>query len=163
MKAAIGAGEEAALDATVEAAVVRFRRTLSTELGIDVATFSFPGPDLTPESGAYAALDFLRLGLSEKIERDVDFLLIVTEVDLAASRLSFALALPSRLTNIAVLSTKRLESTGRDGADSPRASPERLAALMTYSFGRIVNLSRVRDPDNAMHDFTAVKALDRIM
>ena len=162
MKAAVDADKEAALDATVEAAVVRFRRTLSTELGIDVSTFSFPGPDLTPESGAYAALDFLRLGLSEKIERDVDFLLIVTEVDLAASRLSFALALPSQLTNIAVLSTKRLDSMRRDEQGSLRASPERLAALMAYSFGRIVNLSRVQDPDNVMHDFAAVEALDRM-
>ena len=162
MKAAVDADKEAALDRTVEAAVVRFRQTLSTELGIDVSTFSFPGPDLTPESGAYAALDFLRLGLSEKIERDVDFLLIVTEVDLAASRLSFALALPSQLTNIAVLSTKRLDSMRRDEQGSLRASPERLAALMTYSFGRIVNLSRVQDPDNVMHDFAAVEALDRM-
>lgn len=162
MKAAVDPGRESGLDSTVEAAVELFGKTLSTELGIDVLTFSFPGPDLTPESGAYAALDFLRLGLSEKIERDIDFLLIVTEVDLAASRLSFALALPSQLTNIAVLSTRRLEPTRPGGEDPLRASPERLAALMSYSFGRIVNLSRVQDPDNVMHDFRAVKELDRM-
>ncbi len=163
MKAAVNTAKEAELEATVETSIKVFKQTLSEELRIDVATFSFAGPDLTPESGAYAALDFLRLGLSEKIERNIDFLLIVTEVDLAASKLSFALALPSQLTNIAVISTKRLALQAQGEQDSSGASPDRLAALLLYSFGRIVNLSRVQKPDNIMFDFKNVPELDHMV
>jgi len=163
MKAAVNSEKEFALETTVEAAIETFKQTLSEELQISVTTFSFSGPHLTPESGAYAALDFLRLGLSEKIERNIDFLLIVTEVDLAASKLSFALALPSQLTNIAVISTKRLEPEFRVEQSLTCASPNRLAALMLYSFGRIVNLSRVQDPDNVMFDFKNVEELDTMV
>ncbi len=143
-------------------AIETFKRTLSEELGIGVTAFGFSGPDLTPESGAYAALDFLRLGLSEKIERNIDFLLIVTEVDLAASKLSFALALPSQLTNVAVISVKRLDPGFWGEESATHTLSDRLAALMSYSFGRLLNLSRSTDPDNLMFDFKAVNELERM-
>lgn len=163
MKAAVNAEKESDLERTVEAAIETFKQTLTEELDISLITFSFSSPHLLPESGTYAALDFLRLGLSEKIERNIDFLLIVTEVDLAASKLSFALALPSQLTNVAVISTKRLASQFWDKESGISATPNRLAALMLYSFGRIVNLSRVQDPSNVMFDFKNVQELDSMV
>lgn len=163
MMAAVNAKKESALEAAVEVAIETFKQTLYEELDISVTTFSFAGPHLTPESGAYAALDFLRLGLSEKIERNIDFLLIVTEVDLAASKLSFALALPSQLTNVAVISTKRLDPAFWGEQRTASAPPDRLAALMLYSFGRIVNLSLVQDPGNVMFDFKNVGELDSMV
>ena len=60
--------------------------------------------------------------MTEKLERGVQFLLIVTEVDLAATALSYVVALPSRLTNVAVVSTKRLDPAfwGDDPDEGPR-------------------------------------------
>lgn len=163
MRAAVNADKQSDLETTVEVAIETFKNTLSEELNLSISAFSFSGPHLTPESGAYSALDFLRLGLNEKIERDIDFLLIVTEVDLAASKLSFALALPSQLTNVAVISTKRLDPGFWDEEGTAGASPGRLAALMLYSFGRIVNLARVQDPGNVMFEFKSVKELDSMV
>lgn len=163
MKAAVSSDKEAELAHHVEVAIERFKQTLSEELAISVTTFSFSTPHFIPESGSYAPLDFLRLGLSEKIERKIDFLLIVTEVDLAASRLSFALTLPSQLTNVAVISTKRLASQLPGEESEASTTPNRLAALMLYSFGRIVNLSRVQEPLNIMFDFKNVQELDQMV
>lgn len=163
MKAAVNSEKESDLETAVEAAIEIFKQTITEELAIKVTTFSFSAPHLIPDSGTYAALDFLRLGLSEKIERNIDFLLIVTEVDLAATKLSFALALPSQLTNVAVISTKRLEPKFWGIDTEISATPRRLAALMLYSFGRIVNLSRVQEPDNVMFDFKNVEELDSMV
>ena len=148
-------------------AAAAVERDLAEALGVRVDLLSFEGPHLTPAAGAYAPLDFLQIGLTEKLERGVHFLLVVTEVDLAASTLSYTLALPSQLTNVAVVSTKRLDpsfwgdDTGDDEADDATAV-RRLAALLLHSFGHLLNLSHTDDASNAMHDFAGVEDLDRM-
>jgi hypothetical protein len=149
----------------VERAAAALERDLAEALGVRVDLLAFEGPHLTPAAGAYAPLDFLQIGLTEKLERGVHFLLVVTEVDLAASTLSYTLALPSQLTNVAVVSTKRLDpafwgdDTGDDAADDATAV-RRLTALLLHSFGHLLNLSHADDPANAMHDFAGVDGLD---
>lgn len=148
----------------VEAAADAVDEALATALGVRVELLSFEGPHLTPAAGAYAPLDFLQIGLAEKLERGVHFLLIVTEVDLSASTLSYTLALPSQLTNVAVVSTKRLDPAfwGDDvEADDERAS-RRLEALLLHAFGHLLNLGHSDDPRNAMYDVAGVEDLDRM-
>ena len=154
----------------VTAASKRVDEELNQALGVRVDFHAFEGPHLTPSAGAYAPLDFLQIGISEKVERGAHFLLVVTEVDLAASTLSYTLALPSQLTNVAVVSTKRLDPAfwGDGPGDSPRADLEddvtvrRLTALLLHSFGHLLNLDHSTDTTNIMFDVEAVEDLDRI-
>ena len=150
-----------------ERAAAALDAALTKALGVRVDLLAFEGPHLTPAAGAYAPLDFLQIGLTEKLERGVHFLLVVTEVDLAASTLSYTLALPSQLTNVAVVSTKRLDpSFWGDDSDDSEADDERtvrrLTALLLHSFGHLLNLSHTGDAQNAMHDFAGVDDLDRM-
>lgn len=162
MRTVVEATDDAPFVALVDAAIKRVEKDLSDDLGLRVEVFAFEGPHLTPEAGAYAPLDFLRIGLGEKIERGVNFLLIVTEVDLAASTLSFALALPSQLTNVGVISTKRLDPAfwGEDAESDQTA--DRLAALMLHTLGHLLNLRHHPDAANVMFDFGDVEALDKM-
>ena len=162
MRTVVEATDDAPFVALVDAAIKRVEKDLSDDLGLRVEVFAFEGPHLTPEAGAYAPLDFLRIGLGEKIERGVNFLLIVTEVDLAASTLSFALALPSQLTNVGVISTKRLDPAfwGEDAESDQTA--DRLAALMLHTLGHLLNLRHHPDATNVMFDFGDVEALDKM-
>ena len=160
MQTVVEATDDAAFQRLVTGAVERFEKHLSGELGLRVDVSTFEGPHLTPNAGAYAPLDFLRIGLGEKIERGVHFLLIVTEVDLSASTLSFALALPSQLTNVGVISTKRL-SPGFWGEDEdPDRTADRLTALMLHTLGHLLNLPHSDDEANVMFDFGTVETLD---
>ena len=140
-------------------AVTAFDKALGTELGLRVTLLRFDGPHLTPAAGAYAPLDFLRLGMTEKLERNADFLLIVTEVDLAATTLSYTLALPSQLTNIGVVSTKRLEPTFWGDEADEALTVRRLSHLLLHTFGHLLNLPHSDDPDNAMYAFEGVDDL----
>lgn len=141
-------------------AVARFDAVLSGELGLRVELFAFEGPHLVPGAGAYAPLDFLEMGLAEKLERKIPFLLIVTEVDLSSATLAYALALPSQLANIGVVSTKRLDpGFWGDDPDSDRTA-DRLAALMLHTFGHLLNLDHSSDPANAMYPVEGVEDLD---
>ncbi len=137
-------------------------RALTDALGVRVDLLAFEGPHLTPAAGAYAPLDFLQIGLTEKLERGVHFLLIVTEVDLAASTLSYTLALPSQLTNVAIVSTKRLDPAfwGDDVADREDVVVARLATLLLHSFGHLLNLGHHDAPGNAMRSVVGVEDLD---
>lgn len=139
-----------------------FDRAITAALGVRVELLSFQGPHLTPAAGAYAPLDFLQIGLAEKLERDVHFLLIVTEVDLAATTLSYTLALPSQLTNLAVVSTKRLDPDFWGDEDDEDLTVRRLTALLLHSFGHLLNLSHTDDPTNAMHAIAGVDGLERM-
>lgn len=162
MRTVVEATDDAPFRALVDDALKRLEKNLSEELGLRAELFAFEGPHLTPDAGAYAPLDFLRIGLGEKIERGVHFLLIVTEVDLAASTLSFALALPSQLTNVGVISTKRLDPGFWGEDDDPSRTAARLAALMLHTLGHLLNLPHHPDETNVMYDFGAVEALDRM-
>ncbi len=143
-----------------DAAVGMLSDTLQRETDGRVELLSFAGPHLTPAGGAYAPLDFLKVGMTEKLERDVHFLLIVTEVDLAATTLSYTLALPSQLTNIGVVSTKRL-GPGFWGEEADEGvAVARLYRLLLHTFGHLLNLPHVKDPENVMYDFQDVEDLD---
>lgn len=162
MLALVEATDEVAFESMIQKSLTLVRETLTDELDIDIRFFIFTGPHLTPESGSYAAMDFLRIGLNEKIERNIDFLLIVTEVDLSASKLAYTLALPSQLTNVAVISTKRVDPAFWGEESTVETSPRRLSTLMLHSLGHLLNLSHDDDRQNIMYDFKAVDELDRM-
>ena len=144
----------------VDRAIASLKRLLSTDLGLRTELFSFEGPHLTPGAGAYAPLDFLEMGMAEKLERKLPFLLIVTEVDLSSASLAYTLALPSQLTNVGVVSTKRLDpGFWGDDPDDERAS-ERLASLLLHTFGHLLNLRHTDDPTNVMYPVESVEDLD---
>jgi predicted Zn-dependent protease len=144
----------------VDAAVRRVEAEMLARLGLQVDLLGFEGPHLTPDAGAYSPLDFLRVAAGEKLERGVHFLLVVTEVDLSASVRSYALALPSRIANVGIVSTKRLDPAfwGDEGGDEVLV--ERLAHLLFHTFGHLVNLPYSDDPGNAMYRFARVEELD---
>jgi predicted Zn-dependent protease len=143
-------------------AVDGFEEALSEEQRLRINTFAFPGPHLNPGAGAYAPLDFLEMGLAEKIERDVQFLLIVTEVDLSSSSLAYTVALPSQLTNVAVLSSKRLDPGFWGGEADPQRASRRLAALLLHSFGHLLNLPHRKSSDNVMYPLERIEDLDQM-
>ena len=165
---------EGRLARRVEAATRRFEDAVVEALGVRVDLLTFDGPHLTPVSGApggggggaggaggsgYDAMDFLRLGMTEKLERGVHFLLIVTEVDLAASVFSVTPGLPSPLTNVAILSTKRLDPAFWGEADDEQQVAADLSTLLQHQLGHLLNLPHDPDPANVMYDFPSVDAL----
>ncbi|NNJ24294.1 hypothetical protein [Alienimonas chondri] len=143
----------------VRSAVDRFDATLAGTAGVSVKLLAFRGPHMTPAEGAYRPLDFLRVGMTEKLERRVHFLLIVTEVDLAATAFTYTVALPSRLTNVAVISTKRLDPAYRGEEPDAAAAAANLTALLRHCFGHLLNLPHHPDPANVMYDFAGVDEL----
>ncbi len=148
--------------ALVRDAVSKFEQALSEEQRLSIDTFAFPGPHLTPGAGAYAPLDFLAIGLAEKTERDIQFLLIVTEVDLSSSSLAYTVALPSQLTNVAVVSSKRLDPGFWGHTPEPQRASRRLAALLLHSFGHLLNLPHRNSPNNVMYPLERVEDLDQM-
>jgi hypothetical protein len=147
---------------TVDAAVEILKGVLTDELGLELRPFEFAGPHLVPTAGTYSPFDFLRLGLTEKLERQIPFLLVVCEVDLAAPSLSYALAFPSRLMNIGILSTNRLSPSFWGDDPAPERTSRRLAGLMLHSVGHLLNLEHSPEPRNAMYDFVSVEDLERM-
>ena len=143
----------------VERATGAFRDRITAALGVRVELDSFEGPHMTPAAGAYIPLDFLRIGMTEKLERGIQFLLIATEVDLAAATLSYTLALPSQLTNVAVVSTKRLDPTFWGEPADEDLAVGNLTTLLLHCFGHLLNLPHDPDPANVMRDFAGVDDL----
>lgn len=162
MRAAVEHGADARFRRLVEQAKRALEQALTEDLGLRVELFAFEGPHLTPTAGAYAPLDFLQIGLSEKIERGVHFLLIVTEVDLAASTLSYTLALPSQLTNVGVVSTKRLDPEFWGDEHDEEKAARRLTALLLHTLGHLLNLRHTQDRENVMYELESVEDLDRM-
>jgi hypothetical protein len=148
---------------TVDAAVKNLKGVLAEELGLEIRVFEFAGPHLVPTAGTYSPFDFLRLGLTEKLERQLPFLLVICEVDLAAPTLSYALAFPSRLMNIGILSTNRLSPAFWGDEPAPEKTSQRLTGLMLHSVGHLLNLNHHPEPTNAMYDFTSVEDLERMV
>ncbi|MBO27547.1 MAG: hypothetical protein CML61_02115 [Rhodobacteraceae bacterium] len=146
----------------VARAVATLDEVFSQELQLRTQTLAFAGAHLTPGAGNYAPLDFLEIGLAEKLERDLPFLLIITEVDLSSSSLAYTLALPSQLTNIAVISTRRLDPAFWGDASDPDRTADRLAALMLHCFGHLNGLRHNADPTKAMFAIEGVQDLDRM-
>lgn len=145
-----------------KAIVARLDAALAQKTRLTTQTLSFAGPHLTPGAGNYAPLDFLEIGLAEKLERNLPFLLIVTEVDLSSSSLAYTLALPSHLTNVAILSTRRLNPDFWGEAADLDKTAIRLAALMLRNIGHLIGLEHERDPANVMYPLERVEDLDRM-
>jgi len=162
MKMEIEGRDSQRFNDVVAAAVTELQAAFTQEPRLRTQSLAFAGPHLTPGAGNYSPLDFLEIGLAEKLERDLPFLLIVTEVDLSSSSLAYTLALPSPLTNIAILSTRRLDPEfWGEAHDTPRTAA-RLATLMLHSFGHLVALHHERDISNVMYPLEGVDDLDRM-
>jgi predicted Zn-dependent protease len=148
------------LSSIIEKAVSEVEAELSRrQVNLRIKLFHFQGPHIVPRGGTYAALEFLQIAIVEKVERRLHFLLVITNVDISAQRQSYVLALPSELTNIGVLSTRRLNPTfWGDPADSQIVT-ERLTALMLHTLGHLLGLPHDSDEDNVMHDFESVEDL----
>ena len=143
----------------VSKAADSFKNIIADTLRIKVDLLAFEGPHLMPSAGTYAPLDFLQVGMSEKLERGIHFLLIVTEVDLSTTTFSYTLALPSQLTNIGIISTKRLNPAFWGDPKNDSLVIQRLTTLILHTFGHLLNLSRTKNPQNIMYDFADVEAL----
>jgi len=160
MKMEVEGRDSSAFESIVAKAVVKLDAAFAREPRLKTQTMAFTGPHLTPGAGNYAPLDFLEIGLAEKLERDLPFLLIVTEVDLSSSSLAYTLALPSQLTNIAVLSTRRLSPEFWGDPSDQDLAASRLAALMLHSFGHLLDLDHEMDRANVMYALEGVEDLD---
>lgn len=148
----------------VERAVTTVEQTLQTgKLPLDLDLCELRGPHLSPQAGAYSPLDFLQIGFSEHLVRRFSFLLLVTEVDLAATGKPYVLALSSPLANIGILSTRRLapEHWG-DPEEEVVVKSRRLAGLMLHVFGHLLNLPHHPDRSNVMFDLATADDLDRM-
>ena len=143
----------------VSQAADAFKNIIANTLGIGVELLAFEGPHLMPSAGTYAPLDFLQVGMNEKLERGIHFLLIVTEVDLSTTTFSYTLALPSQITNVGIISTKRLNPTFWGDSKNDSLVVKRLTTLLLHTFGHLLNLSRTRNPQNIMYDFADLEAL----
>lgn len=143
-----GKKSDGALEALTKAATVEFNQIIQQKLDIQVESFSFAGPSLTAEENGYQALDFIQIGINEKTERKLAFLLIITDVEIAAASMSYLLALPSQLTNVAVISTRRLIAYGEDELPQQEIRTKRLTTLMLHCFGRLLNLDYVQGSTN---------------
>ena len=149
-----------AFHALVERAVSAFEAALDHDLHVRVEPIRFEGPHLVPGAGAYAPLDFLEIALAEKLERKLPFLLVVTEVDLSSSSLAYTLALPSQLTNVGILSTRRLDPGFWGGEADAESAADRLSSLLLHTFGHLLNLRHADDPANVMYPVESVEDLD---
>lgn len=147
--------------AVVNEAVAQVERTLRRgELELRMELCEFRGPHLAPKAGAYDPLDFLRMGLAEHAARRFNFLLLVTEVELSATGKPYVLALSSQLTNVGLLSTKRLAPEAEGPEERDRIAARRLAALTLHVLGHILNLRHAQDSRNVMFDLESAEDLD---
>lgn len=123
--------------------------------------FEFAGPHLSPAHGGYLPLELLQLGVVEKIERKPNFLLVVTEVDISSQLTTFIVALPSRLTNVGLISTKRLHPRfWGEPDDTAGLLAKRVAGLMLQTLGYLLNLRPHSDPANIMYRFEELGQLE---
>ena len=148
MKVDVTGQDARGLSRLVTRATARFGAALPPAAGITVTSLALDEPRLVPGEHGYRALDFVQLGINEKTERRLAFLLLVTEVDIAASSLSYLLALPSQLTNVAILSTRRLVDYGAAQSADEALLADRLGVLLLHCFGRLLNLPYHAQPDN---------------
>ena len=162
MRMEVEGRDSARFNAVVDEAVAEVERVFAAEPQLETETSAFEGPHLLPGAGNYAPLDFLEIGIAEKVERDLPFLLIVTEVDLSSSTLAYTLAMPSQLTNVAVVSTRRLDPDFWGDGPDRRKTAMRLARLLLHAFGHLVALDRSGDRDNLMWPLEGVEDLDEM-
>ncbi len=154
-------GENDELRAIVQDGVKQAEATLQKRIpNLRFDVFEFVGPHLTPTHGSYSALELLQLGVIEKIERVPHFLLVVTEVELSSQLVSYSIALPSRLTNVGVISIKRLAPRFWGEAADNGVTVQRFTGLMLNTLGYLLNLAAHDQPHNMMYAFEAPDELD---
>ena len=156
----VAGNDPAGFDRLTRAGIRHFEALLEEETSLTVDTFAFEGPHIDPEAGAYSPMDFIQIGIAERAERGFTFLLVLTNVDLSSSKLTYTLALPSPLTNIAVASTKRLRPTYWGHDEDPKLAGQRLGTLLMHAFGRLLNLDHDPHPTNIMSEVAGVESLD---
>jgi uncharacterized membrane protein len=127
-------------------------------LKLDV--FDFIGPHLLPVNGNYSPLELLELGVIEKVERKPNFLLVVTEVGISSQVTTYSVALPSPLTNVGVISSKRLDPGFWNEGDDEAATVKRLAGLMLHTIGHLLNLPLHLSSSNIMYHFEELAELE---
>ena len=151
-----------AVDDLIAAAEIRFTEAVSENLPIEVHTFSVTGSSLSPHDNGYQALDFIQIGINEKTERKLAFLLIITDVEIAAASMSYLIALPSQLTNVAVISTRRLITHDQNLHLQEKHRAQWLTAMMLHCFGRLLNLRYVDEPTNYLAQVQRAEDLDNM-
>lgn len=141
----------------VTAAAARVAREFEAA-GLDLSLVELPGPPVERLDGL-KPLDILQLGLVEKLERQLAFLLVIVDTDLTSGMQSYSLAYPSQLLNIGIVSTARLrpEFWGEDGDSELAAS--RLATLMLHTAGHLFGL-RHDEGHHPMREFDSPTDLD---
>ncbi|WP_157976202.1 hypothetical protein [Lewinella sp. IMCC34191] len=162
MKMDVAGRDDRDLSHLTKRATERFTRYVEREPRLQVTSLTFDGPPLTPRENGYQALDFVQLGIQEKTERRLAFLLIVTEVEIAAPSLSYLLGLPSQLTNVAILSTRRLADLGSAQTTDRELMAERLGSLMLHCFGRLLNLPYAAEPSSFLARIEVPADLDKM-
>jgi len=129
---------------------------------IKLEFLKFTGPHFTPAQGSYAPMEFLQLGLMEKVERKSNFLLIVTEVELTSRLSTYTVALPSALTNVGILSTKRLNPEFWGESNDHDATEQRLAGLLLHTIGHLLSLRYHPEPSNIMYKYDKLSDLEQM-
>ena len=160
MKVDVTGADARSLSNLTQQATRQFAQVVRREARLTIESLSFDEPNLTPDEHGYSALDFVQIGINEKTERRLAFLLIITEVEIAAASLSYLLALPSQLTNVAIISTRRLADYGSDDIQDQSLMTERLSTLMLHCFGRLLNLSYHLEKTNYMAKIEVPDDLD---
>ncbi len=84
-------------------------------------------------------------------------------MDLTASTLSYVVALPSQLTNVGIVSTRRLDPAFWGDDENDDIAVRRLAALLLHTFGHLLNVDHAPTAENAMYDFERVEDLERML
>lgn len=160
MQTPVERADEVFADMVTDAVAMAERILTEQQISLQVDLFQFEGPHVRPTGGAYAPVDFLQIGLVEKLERKPHFLLVVTEVDLSSTIQNYVVALPSTLTNIGIISTKRLRPAFWGEPDNAAVAVQRLAVVLLHTLGHLLNLEHAESPDNIMHSFESVSDLD---
>ncbi len=150
MKIDVTGADDRSLSNLTQQATRQFAQVVQRETRLTIESLSFDEPNLTPDEHGYSALDFVQIGINEKTERRLAFLIIITEVEIAAASLSYLLALPSQLTNVAIISTRRLADYGSADIRNQALMTDRLSTLMLHCFGRLLNLSYHSEKTNYM-------------
>lgn len=160
MKVDVGGKDAYSLGELTRQATQQFAHVVRRESRLQIKSLTFDGPNLTHDEHGYRALDFVQMGINEKTERQLAFLIIITEVEIAASSLSYLLALPSQLTNVAIISTRRLADYGSADIQDQSLMTHRLSTLIIHCFGRLLNLGYHPQKSNYMARIEVPNDLD---
>jgi predicted Zn-dependent protease len=161
MKAPVAGVDERRFELVVDEATDRLSQRVSG-LSLSIETFTFEGSPLDARGSRFKPLDYLEIGLAEKLERKTNFLLIVTHAEMEAGRTPYVVAYPSRLANVGMISVRRLLPDFWGGPQDDELAVNRLVSLMLHTLGHILNLDHTESSTNVMYDFASVEALDRM-